>query len=263
MIHGGAMDDSVMSQNPLDDRPSSSHGTLLVQALQELLKALRLAHDVERRAWDFAVGIGSLRRLGLTESDLRWLVHKRYVEHARETTEEEQERRVFKHTHALRFKKRTCFVLTEAGVAYTDFLLNQQGRISTPVIPIGATKVDERPTPYWNRARHEVYVGEILVKRFKWPAQNQETVLDALEEENWPDMGIYDPLSPHAEKDPKQRLRDTIKCLNRYQEHAFLRFRGDGTGERVIWEFTRKAIEELKLEGRGHGHHVRAARRSS
>ena len=31
-------------------------------------------------------------------------------------------------------------------------------------------------------------------------------------------------------------LNDTIKCLNRKQKNALLHFRGDGTGEGVIWE---------------------------
>ena len=46
-----------------------------------------------------------------------------------------------------------------------------------------------------------------------------------------------DPLPPHAEQDSNsRRLSDTIKCLNRKQMNELIHFRGDGTGEGVIWE---------------------------
>jgi hypothetical protein len=74
-----------------------------------------------------------------------------------------------------------------------------------------------------------------VVKHFKWQAVNQELVLVAFEEENWP-VRVFDPLAPHPALDAKRRLSDTIKSLNRGQENALIRFRGDGTGEGVIWE---------------------------
>ncbi|WP_146118485.1 hypothetical protein [Blastopirellula marina] len=74
-----------------------------------------------------------------------------------------------------------------------------------------------------------------LVKRFKWPAVNQEMVLCAFQEEGWPER-IDDPLPPQAEQDPKRRLADTIKCLNRKQENHLIHFHGDGTGQGIVWE---------------------------
>ena len=38
-------------------------------------------------------------------------------------------------------------------------------------------------------------------------------------------------------QDPKRRLSDTIKCLNRKQANSLIHFRGDGTGEGIVWEF--------------------------
>ena len=73
------------------------------------------------------------------------------------------------------------------------------------------------------------------MKRFKWTAANQETILVAFEEEGWP-ARIDDPLPQQPEQDPKRRLSDTIKCLNRKQTNELIRFRGDGTGEGVTWE---------------------------
>jgi hypothetical protein len=83
--------------------------------------------------------------------------------------------------------------------------------------------------PVWNRERRELRIGEIVVKRFKWPAENQERVLDAFQESGWPDH-IDDPLQSHPNICPKRRLHDTLKCLNRKQIQEAIKFRGDGTG---------------------------------
>ena len=92
-------------------------GAQVIPGLEELFKAKCLARNAECELWEFAVGIGTLQRLGLTESDLRWLIRKGYVEHAHETTNGVHRRRVFESAYALRFKRRTCFVLTESGTA--------------------------------------------------------------------------------------------------------------------------------------------------
>lgn len=55
-------------------------------------------------------------------------------------------------------------------------------------------------------------------------------ILDAFEEERWPDQ-IDDPLPGGS--DP-QRLREAIRTLN--EGLTLIRFRGDGSGQRVVWE---------------------------
>lgn len=94
----------------------------------------------------------------------------------------------------------------------------------------------QKETPSWDADRHELMIGNTIVKRFRWPAANQESVLSAFEEEGWPSK-IDDPLSPNSDSDPKRRLADTIKCLNRNQTTRLIRFRGDGTGEGVLWDY--------------------------
>jgi hypothetical protein len=64
---------------------------------------------------------------------------------------------------------------------------------------------------------------------------NQERIIAAFEEEGWP-RRIDDPLPPHPEQDPKHRLRDTIKSLNRHQVNRLLHLTGDGTGQGVRWQ---------------------------
>ena len=63
-------------------------------------------------------------------------------------------------------------------------------------------------------------------------------ILAAFEEEGWPSR-IDDPLPPQPEQDSKRRLSDTIKCLNRKQASPLIHFRGDGTGEGVVWDTIR------------------------
>jgi hypothetical protein len=88
--------------------------------------------------------------------------------------------------------------------------------------------------PHWDLDQRELYLGAQLVKRFKLPSPNQQTILMAFEEEGWPPR-IDDPLPHNSHIDPKRRLRDTIKSLNRKQKRGQLRFMGDGTGQGIRW----------------------------
>jgi hypothetical protein len=67
------------------------------------------------------------------------------------------------------------------------------------------------------------------------PSPNQEVVLHAFQEEDWP-RRIDDPIPPSPEQDRKRRLNETIKGLNRHQVAPLIRFHGDGTGEGLYWD---------------------------
>ena len=95
------------------------------------------------------------------------------------------------------------------------------------------------PGSHWDAEGRELRIGGRLVKRFKWPATNQETVLAAFEEEGWR-RRIDDPLPPVPDQLSTRRLSETIKQLNRHQKNALIRFRGDGTGEGVTWELVER-----------------------
>jgi hypothetical protein len=90
--------------------------------------------------------------------------------------------------------------------------------------------------PVWDRDARELRVGNVVVKHFKWPAENQEQILNAFEDNGWPPR-IKNPLAHHPTICPKRRLHDTIKCLNRKQLKGLIKFRGDGTGRGVLLEF--------------------------
>jgi hypothetical protein len=88
--------------------------------------------------------------------------------------------------------------------------------------------------PHFDRDLRILWLDGAVVKRFREPAQNQELVLAAFEEDGWPER-IDDPIPPHDGIDPKACLRSAIWHLNRRQEHELIRFFGDGTGEGVCW----------------------------
>ena len=207
--------------------------------LSLLRSAYEYALDVNREAWDFAVAMEDLRALGTTDSDLRWLECKGYVNFAVETTLIGGVGRTFQPHGPLALAAATCGILTEAGYHFTcehgaaSTIAGQNGRD-----PLAAPRSIATPSPsrpQWDSDRQELRYEGQLVKRFKAPAPNQESLLAVFEEEGWPPR-IDDPLSPHADQDPKRRLLDTIKCLNRNQKHALLHFLGDGTGQGVRWE---------------------------
>jgi hypothetical protein len=215
----------------------------LSDALAELLKAYEYAGDTHRGVWDFAVEASLLRQIGLTHSDFRWLTCKGYVQHARDVTESDSTARNFVPDAELAFTKRSCFVLTADGAAFARHLLYGDAEHNgVPTLKLlHEERVSSTPaTPTWDANLHELTVGPVLVKRFKWPAVNQETLLSAFQEEGWPPR-IDDPLPPQPEQDSKRRLHDTIKSLNRNQRQRLLRFKGDGTGEGARWEFFPRA----------------------
>lgn len=224
-------------------RACESIASKLKPAFLVLLEAFEYAEDTGSEPWEFAVAMRRFKKLGLSESDLRWLARKGYAAHAREITRLEDAARRFRHTDNLSFYKRTCFVLTVAGAEYARSLNSQNGT-STPSSMENEKRTESREmkslnsnhvTPVWDAERRELLVNGDVVKQFKWTAENQETILAAFEEEHWP-VHIDDPLPPRPEQDSKRRLSDTIKCLNRKQKRPLIHFRGDGTGEGVIWE---------------------------
>jgi hypothetical protein len=202
-------------------------------ALAVLLEAYEYAADLGVDVWDFAVELRELKKLQLTNGDLRWLVLKGYVEQACETTLAGEERRSFRTVRGLTFTKRTCFVITPAGLDAAAALGSRES-VAPPAMPSVAAAPTPKVVPHWDADLQELRINGLIVKQFKVPAPNQEMVLAAFEEERWP-ARIDDPLPPQVDQDPKRRLHDTIVSLNRSHKHRLIRFMGDGSGEGIRW----------------------------
>ena len=230
----------------------------VLDGLDQLARSVDYARELDSPLWDFAVEIERLLALGMTTSDLRWLAKRGYVSHAREITVLEDTNRRFEAPQQnLAFAENTCFVLTEAGLAVLARGLEPPigrcgrrrwfvGRYAnrSAVARVGGPGIATGRAPNWDSESRTFLVGEHLVKRFRVPSPNQEAVLEAFQEEGWP-TSIDDPLSPSSDQPPKRRLRDTIKGLNTNQATELIRFRGDGTGQRVVWEFIPQSISAV------------------
>ncbi len=223
-------------------------------ALKMLLDAREFASNVGRDAWDFALEIWVLHESGLNHTDLRWLICRGLLASAVEVRTDGNSGRSFQQVGELRLSRHSCCILKEEGVAFVRDLLGPAATTSgaggssleTTVSLHGEAPILEVPgviprpiswtRPTWDPDRQELRVGEHVVKQFKVPAPNQESVLAAFDEDNWP-VRIDDPLPPRAELDSKRRLHDTIVSLNRKQKVRLVRFIGDGSGQGVRWEF--------------------------
>ena len=238
--------------------PARRHGgDEIPEVLKEMLKGglsllwrgFEYARDLETDSWEFAVECESLYQSGLSAIDLRWLLARGYVESAMKTSPEARESQLFETSRPLGVPQ-TRFVLTKAGAALTVRILsptlksarclpslNGQAQPSAAVSSQPAVEQScINPKPSWDRDRKVLYFSEWIIKQFRWLAVNQETVLMAFEEDGWPTR-IDDPLPRRVNQDPKQRLHDTIKCLNRNHSKRVIRFNGDGTGEGIRWSY--------------------------
>ncbi len=89
-----------------------------------------------------------------------------------------------------------------------------------------------RVLPVWNQDTGELRFGDQVVRRVRsrTRADNIVRILDAFQEDGWPDR-IDDPLPGGSDS---QRLREAVRTLN--QDLERIRFRADGTGTGIAWE---------------------------
>lgn len=209
--------------------------------------------------WDFALRIGGLYEAGMTSSDLRWLVTKGFAEHGQETTGHSDSHRSFRRSSGCFFNNHSCLILTRSGAELAEDVF--RGRAQSPpetptalAVVASETAVPENTPqaayeiktpgalalkPRWHAIRRELSLAGRIVKRFRVPAQNQETILSVFEEEGWAEH-IHDPLPVNHLVDAPTRLHDAINRLNRCQINPLIRFHGDGKGTGVFWELNQR-----------------------
>ncbi|MGE5194233.1 MAG: hypothetical protein ACM3U2_17205 [Deltaproteobacteria bacterium] len=209
-----------------------------------LLTAYDYAQDSRTDAWQFAVEFPELLSSGATLDDVRWLIHRGFAEHAKETTVSGDDSRSFRPLAPTCFPPDACLVLTFDGATTLRSVIASKppapadGKgdplAASPAAAPGSSPV-VRITPEWDPSRRELRYKGRVVKRYRVPARNQALILTAFQEDDWPAF-IDDPIPPEHGIDPKHRLNVTIKSLNRNQLHALIRFHGNGNGLQVYWE---------------------------
>jgi hypothetical protein len=179
--------------------------------------------------WSFPVAIEELRAAGCTNNDLKFLVVCGYAEIAVETTA--RGRRRYSKRKEVPLQGKTWFVLTNSGLRVANELgaessarvaSEEEGKRQSTLCPQFVSRV--------------LSVGNRVIKRFRQPADNQEVILLAFEELGWVSE-IDDPLPRVPEIEPKERLRQTIANLNRNQKSPIIHFYGNGTGQKIGWEW--------------------------
>ena len=223
-----------------------------IGGISELKQAYECAADCTQTSpIEFSIGISRLHELGLNDNHLRWLIKKSLVQHSIEFSHPPKHDRAFLEKCGLAFLPGSCFCLTDSGFTWAESVLEEipldqtenrrtlgNGRlrgIRLQVDDLYDPTPSQAPVPIWNAARQELKFLGKLVKKFSGPSRNQICVLNAFQEENWPDR-VFDPMKPKEGVDSRRRLNDTVKGLNNKQKSKLIRFRCDGSGEGVTWE---------------------------
>jgi len=204
--------------------------TALGLLLQAHATAARLGHD----KWDFALEIQALKEAGLNHNELRSLICQGFAEHRVEQTRCGAKQRTFRRPSSLRLARRSCFALSETGLPIACHIVAHSAHLPALTVRYSDNEIP-RPhlAPFWDSERRELRLGNVLIKRFRQPAKNQETVLAAFQEDGWP-AHVDNPLSGDVDIDARDRLHDTVRKLNR-QTNQLLHFCSDGNGEGVVW----------------------------
>lgn len=216
------------------------------QALSLILRAYEYAQDANADPWQFALSIRELEIIGLATTDVRWLLLKNYASLGIETTIPGDTTRSFRTIPFTALNRHAYLVVTEQGASHLRQRLSSESNSPAPEPHPDQSfiKSNGHVRPSWDPGRRELRIGPTVVKRYRVPAPNQELVLQAFEEESWP-HSIDDPLPPVLEQDCQQRLRATIKSLNRSHLAPLIRFHANGGGEVICWDFLTDVIASI------------------
>jgi hypothetical protein len=216
--------------------------------LAVLWRAYICTQDTGANVCDLSLPTGRLYAAGMTGADLRWMIAKGFAEHVEETTQRGDAHRSFRSGNGYFLNHRSRLILTASGAVLAENVFREAARSAHATLSALATVTGEVATarqsvyerkmlsvkPRWDAVRRELSLDGMIVKRFRVPARNQETILSVFEEEGWVEH-IQDPLPVTQDIDAPTRLHDAINRLNRSQINPLLRFHGDGKGTGIFW----------------------------
>jgi len=211
---------------------------VFIQTYLALLAARWDGLDHDRTPAEYAIPLTTFQRWDIDDNVLLWMLFHDHVDHLKPASlPNGQGLAPLKHVQSLILTDESCFALNDKGCAFADAFLADallpqvesafhaaRNRLLVGML-VPAFRPEERIFTW----------GEHLLKHFRQPAPNQELILAAAEEQDWPEW-FDDPLPPSGGRDPKLVLHNTIKDLNRRQLETLVHFKGDGSGQRVGWE---------------------------
>jgi hypothetical protein len=219
-------------------RPGPGRGPALAPIYREL-RGLR--HNVlhgRGNAGEQAVPLSRLRALGADADCVLRMMYHDHVKHFSPLSVPHQGGPTLSATPSVRVTHHSCFALTEEGEVFAALLLDDPGMLAPETVSVRQPEAFFLGTikPQFDRSTRALRWGLRTLKRFRQASDNQELILLAAEELNWP-AWFDDPLPRRGRRNPKVLLHDTIKDLNRHQTPYLIHFKGDGTGTRIGWEY--------------------------
>jgi hypothetical protein len=213
----------------------------------DLWLAHREASDRQLEPRENPVSLSHFHRKGILDYILLWMRYQGHVDHCQLAGPPDHGRSLDSPQAKPWFAPRSSFWLTDRGDVFANIFL------SNALVP----EEDDAFEATWSR----LLLGELLpsydledrifhwgahlLKWFRQPAENQELVLCAEEELDWPKW-MDDPLPRKNGKNSKIRVHNTIKDLNRHQQIAdMVHFQGDGTGTRIGWQYPESVAQAL------------------
>jgi hypothetical protein len=192
-----------------------------------LLGAFAGAQALGHPGTDVVVPVVVLDQLGMTSERLGQLAEAGLIEYCRGAARQADE----DWPDSLDAAKGVA--LTSQGAALTGSFLVGHGREHAPARRVAVAARGDRPR--WDSGARTLYWRGHVVKRLRKAAPNQELLLATFCELGWP-WRIDDPLPREAGVEPKERLRESVKSLNRGLQRPSIRFHADGRGYGVTWE---------------------------
>jgi hypothetical protein len=177
-----------------------------------------------------------LLHIGISPEVLQWMLYQRHVDLFEEGLRGGERPHWFLKPGAV-VEDQSAIALTPLGELFAELLVaalllpsdGEEFAWAWGLLRVGAL------TPSYDKENRLFAWGRHALKCYRQPSPNQESILLAAEELGWAPW-FDDPLPRGGEANPKVRLHDTIKSLNRHQSPHLVRFLGDGTGRRVGWE---------------------------
>jgi hypothetical protein len=221
---------------PRQSAPASGqHIVQFLVAYFQLLTARYEAREQGAGPANVPVECCRLVQMGVDGDALLWMLYQAHVEHFE--ADLSGGGMVWRPRPTTVVTDHSGFALTALGEAFGELLVCQM------LTPAGDREFESARgllrvgtlTPGYDQPNRLLVWGRHALKQFRQPSANQELILTAAEELEW-ECWFDDPLPGGRSGNPKERLHDAIKNLNRCQFPPLVRFKGDGTGRRVGWE---------------------------
>ena len=221
---------------PLDPRPMTpAECSVLVGCYTPLLAAWARAELRRVNSVDFPVPLTSLPGVARAEHLIVWMYYQGHVEHLQPKRVAHTRKRRWHAVDTVHFNKSSAVALTGRGATFAEeFLSASLTAGAKEKRAAWARLITGRLTPRFKK--NEFTWGCHVLKHFTQSALSQRLLLQALEEDGWAALSD-NPFTGGGRINPKTRLHETIKSLNHNQKKNLIHFGGDGTGQRVGWEY--------------------------